>query len=307
MQKTNNFVDNKTAENFYKEKIGFFNKAFEELNETKEKLLHINKKQPETAEKEEYLSVSGKNLKNRRKAGEKITKIGEELLNMTKAATPQGFAKVMFKEITDLMKEIAVKMEEFDKKFNSFSNYLYEKYAKKPMKEAEESLNTEEIKEKGVLGIKNETLKNISMLEEFQNILEKTGLIDKEQINLLKEGKYQELIEKSLESSNLMPGNILINTLIGFNKIKDSIVESLSEHIEEKSRQYGIPGHQIMANEMSDIDTEKARKVAKVVGDVAEKILHPTAQAVAKGAKIAEKGLGALEKTKNIKNREREV
>ena len=32
LQKTSNFIDNKTAENFYKEKIGFFDKVFEELS-----------------------------------------------------------------------------------------------------------------------------------------------------------------------------------------------------------------------------------------------------------------------------------
>jgi len=304
------------SEAFYLKNMDIIEDTKKFLSNAKDKITELVKGQKEVADKEspgkEELEKAGKNIQEKTGIEENVKKIGRSVNQAFEAVTPQGFMQYLAKEMLELFKDINEKFKEFEKKTEEFGEKLMKKNVDKRMENLK-NFDTEKIKEHGLLVLDDKTVNDIHEMNKFQETLVKTGIIDKDTAQMLENGQFEELGKKVAEKAIPMAG--LVGSLIEFNKKTMEIVENVAEYTKNKAQEMGVPGSQVVQNQLQDVDAEKVAKISGVVSKVAEKIPHPYAQAVAKGAKAVQygaKGVSAVQKqqaevNKEKKERERSV
>lgn len=288
------------SEEFYKSNIDLLDNTKNFLTKAKDHLTDLVEKQKKAVDIMEEESV-GKNITDKNKIEENVKNVGNNINNMFEAVTPDGFAKFIAREILDLFKEISKKIEEFKEKTEEFGQKIAEKNINKKMANIK-NFDVEKTRKNGILALDDKILNNIEEMTNLQNRLIKTGIIDKETASMFKNSQFEELENKIAKKAVPMAG--VVSALTEFNKKTKEIFESIADYTKEKSQTLGVPGSQIIQNQLQDVDAEKAKKIGNIALNVVDKIPNPYAQAIAKGARMAQTTFQTQQKMQKEKKRE---
>jgi len=297
------------SEAFYLKNMDIVEDTKRILLNARDKITQLVKGQKEVVNTEspgkQEFEKAGRNIREKTEIEENVKKIGRSINQAFETVTPQGFMRYLAKEMLELFKDINEKFKEFEKKTEEFGEKFMKKNVDKKMENIK-SFNTEKIKEHGLLALDDKTINDIYEMNKLQETLVKTGIIDKETAQMLENGQFDELGKKVAEKTIPMTG--IVGTLIEFNKKTMEIVENVAEYTKNKAQEMGISGSQVVQNQLQDINSEKAAKISGIVLEVAEKVPHPYAQAVAKGAKAIQygaKGISTIQKQQAEVNKEK--